>query len=139
MFHIELVEVTDRMTEQAIKRGYPCGSTAEDIIIAMVAKRPDWLPNGLSGPPSAIKRVYSGQPQSYHTILHMQKFDKFAPNSSRNRPRICEVCKHSHGHFEIVVHLYGNIQIYTQDGACLRPGSRSAPCGLIAASGGYRL
>lgn len=28
--------------------------------------------------------------------------------------------------------------IFTQDGACLRPGSRSAPCGLIAARGSFR-
>lgn len=74
MVDFELVKIIERMTEQTKERGYPCGSTAENIMIAMVAKRPDWLPGEFSDPLAAIKRVYSGGPQWYHTMLYMHKW-----------------------------------------------------------------
>ena len=60
-----------RLARLADQEGYAVGSTSEQIIAALINGRSDWLPLNYPEPLGAIKRVYAGGADWWHTALYV--------------------------------------------------------------------
>ena len=63
------------LARHAEREGYPIGSTSEQIVVALINGRADWLPSSYSEPLDAIKRLHAGGADWWHTALYVHGLD----------------------------------------------------------------
>lgn len=63
------------LARRAAASGYAAGSTSEQIVAALLNGRADWLPESHTSPLKAIRCLYAGGPEWYHTMLAVDKMD----------------------------------------------------------------
>lgn len=70
-----LVREFTRLARLAEKEECTIGSTSERIVAALINGRADWLPKIYRDPLEAIKRLHSGGPDWWHTMLYVHGTD----------------------------------------------------------------
>lgn len=70
-----LVQEFIRLARLAEREGYAIGSTSEQIVAALINGEASWLPPDYPEPLGAIKRLYRGGSDWWHTALYVHGID----------------------------------------------------------------